>query len=142
MEKRVRDEAGALFNELGIGTTRRRNYHSTYASQGAYDAVTPYLFAKENVDAFYLEFDDERSGSFEPLAHVAEGKKVVLGLVTTKSPVLEDETTVIARIRHHRPTLPGCRALSAATYTAALNHLLDHKNRTPDLVRNFAADAA
>ena len=69
----------------------RGNYHSTWASQGGYAPVAPFLFAQENVDAFYLEFDDERSGNFEPLKHVAEGKKVVLGLVTTKNPRLEDK---------------------------------------------------
>ena len=42
----------------------RGNYHSTYASSGPYDLVAPVLFARENVDAFYLEFDDERSGGF------------------------------------------------------------------------------
>ena len=56
------------------------------------------LLVRENVDAFYLEFDDERSGGFEPLTHVAPGKKVVLGLVTTKRPELEDRDAVIARI--------------------------------------------
>ena len=45
----------------------RGNYHSTHASSGPYDLVAPILFARENVDAFYLEFDDERSGGFEPL---------------------------------------------------------------------------
>ena len=50
------------------------------------------------MDAFYLEFDDERSGNFEPLQYVAEGKKVVLGIITTKSPRLEDKAAVIARI--------------------------------------------
>lgn len=84
----------------------RGNYHSTYASEGAYDAVAPYLFANENVDAFYLEYDDERSGGFKPLAHVAEGKKVVLGLVTTKSPVLESEEDVVARIHAASKYLP------------------------------------
>ena len=69
----------------------RGNFHSTYANSGAYDSVAAYLFAKENVDAFYLEYDDARSGGFEPLAEVADGKKVVLGLITTKSPELEDE---------------------------------------------------
>ena len=76
----------------------RGNYHSCYATKGAYDAVAPYLFAHEDVDTFYLEYDDERSGGFEPLKYVADGKKVVLGLVTSKSPVLEDKATVIARI--------------------------------------------
>lgn len=76
----------------------RGNYHSCYATKGAYDPIAPYLFARENVESFYLEYDDERSGSFEPLKHVAPGKKVVLGLITTKSPVLEKKEEVIARI--------------------------------------------
>ncbi|MFR2950796.1 MAG: hypothetical protein ACLTKG_05410 [Collinsella intestinalis] len=58
--------------------------------------MAPILFARENVDAFYLEFDDA-PGNFEPLAHVAPGKKVVLGLVTP-SAQLEDRDAVIARI--------------------------------------------
>ena len=84
----------------------RGNYHSTHASSGPYDLVAPILFARENVDAFYLEFDDERSGGFEPLAHVAPGKKVVLGLVTTKRPELEDKQTVIRRIHEAARYLP------------------------------------
>ena len=84
----------------------RGNYHSCYASKGAYDPVAPYLFAKENVEAFYLEYDDERSGGFEPLKFVAPDKKVVLGLITTKSPVLEDAATVIARISEAAQYVP------------------------------------
>lgn len=82
------------------------NYNSCYASCGAYDSVAPFLFAKENVEAFYLEFDDERSGSFEPLKYIPEDKKVVLGLVTTKSPVLEDVATVVARISEAAKYVP------------------------------------
>ncbi len=77
----------------------RGNYHSTWASKGAYDAVAEFLFSRENVDAFYLEYDDERSGGFEPLKYVAPGKKVVLGLITTKRPQLENKQEIIARIR-------------------------------------------
>lgn len=84
----------------------RGNYHSTWASEGAYDAVARTLFSRENVDAFYLEFDDERSGGFEPLAHVAEGKKVVLGLITTKNPQLEDRSAIIARIHEAEKYVP------------------------------------
>lgn len=84
----------------------RGNYHSTYATRGSYDPVAPWLFAHENVDAFYLEYDDERSGSFEPLAFIPADKKVVLGLVTTKSPVLEDRQAVIARIREAERYVP------------------------------------
>ena len=84
----------------------RGNYHSTWASEGDYFTVAPFLLAQENVDAFYLEFDDARSGSFEPLKYVADGKKVVLGLVTTKSPRLEDKDTVIARIHEAEKYIP------------------------------------
>ncbi len=84
----------------------RGNFHSTYASSGAYNRVAKTLFAKENVDRFYLEFDDERSGGFEPLAEVSEGKQVVLGLVTSKSPKLEDKEAVKARIREAAKYVP------------------------------------
>lgn len=76
----------------------RGNYHSTWASSGGYAPIAKFLFGNENAEAFYLEFDDERSGGFEPLQYVALGKKVVLGLITTKSPKLEDKETVKKRI--------------------------------------------
>lgn len=84
----------------------RGNYHSCYATKGAYDAIAPYLFAQENVETFYLEYDDERSGSFEALKHIAQGKKVVLGLITTKSPALEDKAAIIARIHEAEKHVP------------------------------------
>ena len=84
----------------------RGNFHSTYASSGAYDSVAKTLLARENVNAYYLEFDDERSGGFEPLAAVSGEKKVVLGLVTTKRPELEDKAAVIARIHEAAKYIP------------------------------------
>ncbi len=77
----------------------RGNFHSTYASSGSYDSVAEVLFEKENVDSYFLEYDDARSGGFEPLTHVTGNKKVVLGLVTTKSPLLEEKQTLIDRIK-------------------------------------------
>ena len=76
----------------------RGNFHSTWACQGSYARVAKDLFANEKVNAFYLEFDDERSGSFEPLQYVSQDKKIVLGLITTKTPKLEDKEAVIKRI--------------------------------------------
>ena len=76
----------------------RGNYHSTFFTSGPYDSVADYVFAQENVDALLLEYDDERSGGFAPLAKVSPDKKVVLGLITTKKPELEDKETVKARI--------------------------------------------
>ena len=84
----------------------RGNFHSTYANSGAYDPVADVLFGQENVNAYYLEFDDERSGGFEPLAKVSDDKKVVLGLVTTKSPKLENKEEVIARIHESEKYVP------------------------------------
>lgn len=84
----------------------RGNFHSTYASEGAYDSVADILFGEENVNAYFLEFDDKRSGGFAPLAKVSGEKKVVLGLITTKSPVLEDKQLVIDRIHDAAKYIP------------------------------------
>ncbi len=84
----------------------RGNYHSAYACSGPYDKAAPYVFAKEDVDAFYLEFDDARSGSFDCLAQIPAGKKVVLGLVTTKNPALENKEDVIRRIHEAAAFVP------------------------------------
>ena len=84
----------------------RGNYHSTFFTSGPYDSVADYVFAKENVDALFLEYDDARSGGFAPLAKVSEDKKVVLGLITTKSPELEDKETVIKRIYEAAKYIP------------------------------------
>jgi 5-methyltetrahydropteroyltriglutamate--homocysteine methyltransferase len=84
----------------------RGNYNSAYFNSGAYDTVADYVFAKENVDALFLEYDDERSGGFAPLQKVSEDKKVVLGLITTKTPELEDKDQVIARIHEAAKYVP------------------------------------
>ena len=84
----------------------RGNYHSTYFSSGAYTPVANWVFANENVDALLLEYDDERSGGFEPLAKVSDDKIVVLGLVTTKSPKLESKEEIIARINEAAKYIP------------------------------------
>ena len=84
----------------------RGNYHSTFFSSGPYDSVADYVFARENVDALFLEYDDARSGGFKPLEKVSEDKKVVLGLITTKTPELEDKEQVIARIHEAAKYIP------------------------------------
>lgn len=84
----------------------RGNYNSAYFTSGAYDTVADYVFAKENVDALFLEYDDERSGGFLPLQKVSEDKKVVLGLITTKKPELEDKAKVIERIHEAAQYIP------------------------------------
>lgn len=84
----------------------RGNYHSTFFSSGAYDGVADLLFGEEHVNTYYLEYDDERSGGFAPLAKVSEDKKVVLGLITTKTPALENKEAVIARIHKAAKYIP------------------------------------
>ena len=76
----------------------RGNFRSSWAAEGGYDFVAEALFSELAVDGFFLEYDDERSGGFEPLRFVPKGKQVVLGLVTTKRGELEDASQLKRRI--------------------------------------------
>ena len=76
----------------------RGNFRSSWAASGSYDFVAEALFSELDVDGFFLEYDDERSGGFEPLRFVPEGKMVVLGLVTTKRGELESKDKLKRRI--------------------------------------------
>ncbi|MFG1710279.1 5-methyltetrahydropteroyltriglutamate--homocysteine S-methyltransferase [Nonomuraea sp. M3C6] len=76
----------------------RGNFRSSWAAAGGYDFVAEALFGELKVDGFFLEYDDERSGGFEPLRFVPPGKMVVLGLVTTKHGELESKDTLKRRI--------------------------------------------
>ncbi len=76
----------------------RGNNQSMWVAEGGYDFVAEALFGDLNVNGYFLEFDDERSGTFEPLRFVPKGKHVVLGLITTKRPDLEDKDLLKRRI--------------------------------------------
>ena len=78
--------------------TCRGNYRSSYTTSGGYDFIAEPLFSELAVDGFFVEYDDERSGGFEPLRFVPKGKLVVLGLVTTKRGELESKDAVKRRI--------------------------------------------
>ena len=78
--------------------TCRGNYRSSYTSRGGYDFIAEPLFNELAVDGFFVEYDDERSGGFEPLRFVPKGKMVVLGLVTTKRGELESKDEIKRRI--------------------------------------------
>jgi 5-methyltetrahydropteroyltriglutamate--homocysteine methyltransferase len=84
----------------------RGNFRSSWAASGGYDFVAEALFSELNVDGFFLEYDDERSGGFEPLRFVPPGKTVVLGLVTTKRGELEDPDTLKRRIEQASKFVP------------------------------------
>ena len=76
----------------------RGNFRSSWAAEGGYDFVAEALFNELQVDGFFMEWDDERSGGFAPLRFVPKGKQVVLGLVTTKRGELEDKDAIKRRI--------------------------------------------
>lgn len=82
---------------LGVHLCRGNNRSHWYA-EGGYDAIAEKLFGTLEVDRFLLEYDDERSGTFEPLRFVPKGKTVVLGLVSSKVSRLEDPAQLIKRI--------------------------------------------
>lgn len=118
-EKVVRQELAQLYLEINnavlvdqpedlILNTHvcRGNYHSTWAASGGYEDVAEPLFTDEKVNAYYLEYDTERSGGFEPLAKVSGDKKVVLGLITSKEGALESPEQIIARIYEAAQYLP------------------------------------
>lgn len=76
----------------------RGNFKSTFFASGSYEPVAEVLFTELDVDAYFLEYDDERSGDFAPLRFVPDDKTVVLGLVTSKRPELESEDDLLQRI--------------------------------------------
>jgi 5-methyltetrahydropteroyltriglutamate--homocysteine methyltransferase len=76
----------------------RGNFRSSWVAAGGYDHVADALFGRLNVDGFFLEYDDERSGGFEPLRFVPKGKMVVLGLVTSKRGAMETKDFLKRRI--------------------------------------------
>jgi methionine synthase II (cobalamin-independent) len=76
----------------------RGNFRSAWMASGGYDHVAEALFSQLEVDGFFLEYDDARSGGFAPLRFVPKGKKIVLGLVTTKKPALERKDALKRRI--------------------------------------------
>jgi 5-methyltetrahydropteroyltriglutamate--homocysteine methyltransferase len=84
----------------------RGNFRSSWAAEGSYDFVAEALFGELQVDGFFLEYDDERSGGFEPLRFVPKGKQVVLGLVTTKRGALETKDELKRRIEEASRYVP------------------------------------
>lgn len=118
-KEEVRRELAALFLRLNNSVYKnvpsdlvvnthvcRGNFHSTWATAGGYAPVADTLFGEEDVNAYYLEFDTDRAGDFSPLAKVSGDKKVVLGLVTSKSGELEDKQTLINRIKEASQYVP------------------------------------
>src|SRR6202158_3593137 len=95
LEKSIRADNACFEQARRPGVTLaihlcRGNNRSHWYAEGGYDAVAEKLFGTLAVDRFLLEYDDERSGTFEPLGFVTRGKTVVLGLISSKVPRMED----------------------------------------------------
>ncbi len=76
----------------------RGNFRSTFIASGGYEPIAELLFNEVNVDAYFMEWDSDRAGGFEPLRFLPKGKSVVLGLVTSKTGVLESRDALLRRI--------------------------------------------
>ena len=76
----------------------RGNFKSTYMTSGGYESIAENMFNELKVDGYFMEYDTERSGGFEPLKYAPSESKVVLGLITSKTPVLEDKDDIKRRI--------------------------------------------
>jgi 5-methyltetrahydropteroyltriglutamate--homocysteine methyltransferase len=86
--------------------TCRGNFKSTWLASGSYDYVAETAFSTIDVAGFFLEYDDEHSGGFEPLRYIPQGKKVVLGLVSSKLPQLESKDALKRRIEQATRFVP------------------------------------
>jgi 5-methyltetrahydropteroyltriglutamate--homocysteine methyltransferase len=105
--RQVNDALAAKPEGMAVTTHLcRGNFRSSWAASGGYDFVAEALFSELKVDGFFLEYDDERSGSFAPLRFVPPGKMVVLGLVTTKRGELEDPDAIKRRIEEASAYVP------------------------------------
>jgi methionine synthase II (cobalamin-independent) len=123
----------------------RGNYRSAWFSSGGYDFVAEAVFSGLQADGFFLEYDDDRSGTFEPLRFVPDGKIVVLGLVTTKTPALESRDDLKRRVEAAARYVDGdqlclspqCGFASTVDGNALT---LDQQRAKLDLVVQTAAD--
>jgi 5-methyltetrahydropteroyltriglutamate--homocysteine methyltransferase len=84
----------------------RGNYQSMFYASGGYDRIAAQVFGRSKFDRFLLEYDDERSGTFEPLRHVPDGRVVVLGLVSSKLARMETKENLKARITEAAQVVP------------------------------------
>ncbi len=85
---------------IGLHLCRGNFKNGMHFSEGGYDRIAIKLFKEINVDCYYLEYDTPRAGTFEPLKHLPPHKSVVLGLITSKFPQLEDQEDLVKRVHN------------------------------------------
>ena len=111
LDEAIRADNACLEGARGAGVVLamhlcRGNNRSHWYAEGGYDPIAEKLFGTLQVDRFLLEYDDERSGTFEPLRFIPRGKTVVLGLVSSKRPQLESQRELIRRIEEASRYVP------------------------------------
>jgi 5-methyltetrahydropteroyltriglutamate--homocysteine methyltransferase len=114
----------------------RGNFRSSWVAEGGYDFVAEALFNELDVDGFFMEWDDARSGGFEPLRFVPPGKIVVLGLVTTKKGDLEDKDLLKRRIEEASQYVDVdqlCLSPQCGFSSTAEGNLLSHEQQEAKL---------
>jgi methionine synthase II (cobalamin-independent) len=110
------NHCGTVLNDLSAHLCRGNNRSHWYA-EGGYDAIAEKLFGTLEVDRFLLEYDDERSGTFEPLRFVPKDKTVVLGL-SSKVPRMED-SELLAKNESTKPPGTSRSTISHVVHNAA-----------------------
>ena len=99
----------------------RGNFQSTFVASGGYEPVAEILFNEIEIDGYFMEYDSERAGGFEPLRFVPKGKMVVLGLVTSKSGTLESKDELKRRIDEAAKFVDARSALPVAAMRLRLD---------------------
>jgi 5-methyltetrahydropteroyltriglutamate--homocysteine methyltransferase len=114
----------------------RGNFRSAWLAEGSYEHVAEAMFSELNVDGFFLEYDDARSGDFAPLRFVPKGRRIVLGLVTTKKPALEAKDDLKRRIdaaAKHVPIEQLCLSPQCGFASTAEGNLLTVEDQVAKL---------
>lgn len=117
--------------------TCRGNFQSMWMAEGGYERVASIVFDQPDVDGYFLEYDSDRSGGFEPLQYIPKDKKVVLGLISSKKPEIESKDTLKRRIDEAAKFFPLERLCLSPQCGFASTH---HGNRiTEDIERRKLA---
>ena len=115
----------------------RGNQRSRYLVSGGYEPIARRIFRDVRADRLLLEYDDERSGNFQPLTHVPDGKMVVLGIVTTKRARLEPRSELVARVREASKVV-DLERLALSPQCGFSTSVIGNELREPDEIAKLA----
>lgn len=110
----------------------RGNYRSQWFAQGGYEPVAETLFKKLDVDVYFLEYDDARSGDFSPLRHLPDHKVVVLGVMSSKKAELDDKEAIIKRLREAATYCPRGLDQLCLSHQCGFSSTMEGNDLTPE----------